>query len=97
MARLSFVVTFIAISAARKRPFFHMDVKNVFLNSELSEEVYTKLPLGYSHSPGFPHRVCRLRRSLYGLKQAPRAWFAKFGSTISQHGFSSSSFDTTFF
>ena len=56
-----------------------------------------KLPPGYSHPPGFPHRVCRLRRALYGLKQDPRAWFAKFNSTISQHGFLDSSFDTTLF
>ena len=56
-----------------------------------------KLPSGYSHSPGFPHRVFRLWRALYGLKQSPRAWFAKFSSTISQHGFSGSSFDTALF
>ena len=56
-----------------------------------------KLPPSYSHHSGFPHRVCQLRRALYGLKQAPRAWFAKFSSTISQHGFSSSSFDTSLF
>ena len=62
-----------------------------------SQGVYIKLPPGYSHLPRFPHRVCRLRRALYGLKQAPRAWFAQFSSTISQHGFSSSSFDTTLF
>ena len=76
---------------------FQMDVKNVFLNGELSEEVYMKLPPSYSHPPGFPHRVCRLRRALYGLKQAPQVWFAKFNSTISQYGFSGSSFDTTLF
>ena len=74
-----------------------MDVKNAFLNAELLEEVYMKLPPGYSHPLGFPHRVFQLRRALYGLKQAPRAWFAKFSSTISQHGFSGSSFDTTLF
>ena len=74
-----------------------MDAKNVFLNGELSEEVYMKLPPSYSHPPRFPHRVFRLRRTLYGLKQAPRAWSAKFSSTISQHGFSSSSFDTALF
>ena len=56
-----------------------------------------KLPPGYSHPPGFPHRGCRLPWALYGLKQAPRACFAKFGSTISQHGFSGSSFDTSLF
>ena len=74
-----------------------MDVKNDFLNGELSDEVCMKLPPGYSHPPGFPHRVCRLQWALYGLKQAPRAWFAKFSSTISQHGYSGSSFDTTLF
>ena len=83
VARLSSVKTLIVVSAARKWPLFHMDVKNAFLNGELLEEVYMKLPPGYSHPLGFPHRVCRLRRALYGLKQAPRAWFAKFSSTIS--------------
>ena len=56
-----------------------------------------KLPPGYSHPPGFPHRVFRLWRALYGLKQTPRAWFAKFSSTISQHGFSGSYFDIALF
>ena len=56
-----------------------------------------KLPLGYSHPSGIPHRVFRLRRALYGLKQDPRSWFAKFSSTISRHGFSGISFDTTIF
>ena len=97
MARLSSIRTLIVVSAACKWPLFHMDVKNAFLNGECSKEVYMKLPHGYSHPPGFPYRVFRLRRTLYGLKQAPRAWFAKFSSTISQHGFSGSSFDTTIF
>ena len=63
VARLSSVM-----SAARKWPLFQMDVKNAFLNGELSEEVYMKLPPGYSHPPRFPHRVFRLRWALYGLK-----------------------------
>ena len=83
MARLSSVKTLIVVSAAHKWSLFHMDVKNAFLNPELSKEVYMKLPPSYSHPPGFPHRVFRLRRAFYGLKQAPRAWFAKFSSTIS--------------
>ena len=69
VARLSSVRTLIAVSAARKWPLFQMDVKNAFLNGELLEEVYIKLPPSYSHPPRLPHRVFRLRRTLYGLKQ----------------------------
>ena len=73
MAQLSSVRTLIAVYATRKWPLFQMDVKNAFLNGELSEEVYTKLPPDYFRPSGFPHRVFRLRWALYGLKQAPRA------------------------
>uniref|UniRef100_A0A2N9GS30 Reverse transcriptase Ty1/copia-type domain-containing protein n=1 Tax=Fagus sylvatica TaxID=28930 RepID=A0A2N9GS30_FAGSY len=97
VARLSSVRTLIAVSASRHWPLFQMDVKNAFLNGELTEEVYMQLPPSFSQPPGFSHKVCRLRRALYGLKQAPRAWFAKFSSTISQHGFSASSYDSALF
>uniref|UniRef100_A0A2N9HR29 Integrase catalytic domain-containing protein n=1 Tax=Fagus sylvatica TaxID=28930 RepID=A0A2N9HR29_FAGSY len=97
VARLSSVRTLIAVSASRHWPLFQMDVKNAFLNGELTEEVYMQLPPGFSQPPGFSSKVCRLRRALYGLKQAPRAWFAKFSSTISQHGFSASSYDSALF
>ena len=60
VVRLSSVMTLIAVFAAHKWPFFQMDVKNAFLNGELSKKVYMKLPLGYSHPLGFPHRVFRL-------------------------------------
>uniref|UniRef100_A0A2N9FLQ8 Reverse transcriptase Ty1/copia-type domain-containing protein n=1 Tax=Fagus sylvatica TaxID=28930 RepID=A0A2N9FLQ8_FAGSY len=97
VARLSSVRTLIAVSASRHWPLFQMDVKNAFLNGELTEEVYMQLPPSFSQPPGFSPKVCRLRRALYGLKQAPRAWFAKFSSTISQHGFSASSYDSALF
>ena len=42
MARLSSIRTLIFVSIARKWSLFQMDVKNVFLNGELSEEVYMK-------------------------------------------------------
>ncbi|XP_028088467.1 uncharacterized protein LOC114289030 [Camellia sinensis] len=53
-----------------------------------------------SRSRGYEHpldTVCCLRRALYGLKQAPCAWFSKFSTTITQFGFSSSSYDSAFF
>ena len=71
-----------------------MDVKNAFLNGDLSVEVYMQPSPGPSHPPD---KVCQLRRALYGLKQAPRAWFAKFSSTIVRLGFSISSYDSALF
>uniref|UniRef100_A0A2N9EWS2 Protein kinase domain-containing protein n=1 Tax=Fagus sylvatica TaxID=28930 RepID=A0A2N9EWS2_FAGSY len=94
VARLSSVRTLLAVAASRQWKLFQMDVKNAFLNGDLSEEVYMQPPPGLSHPPD---KVCRLRRALYGLKQAPRAWFAKFSSTISRLGFSISSYDSALF
>ncbi|GKD96642.1 retrovirus-related pol polyprotein from transposon TNT 1-94 [Tanacetum coccineum] len=50
----------------------HMDVKSVFLNGKLKEEVYVKQPPGFESSE-FPNYVCKLDKSLYRLKQTPWA------------------------
>ena len=71
-----------------------MDVKNAFLNGDLSEEVYMQPPPGLSVES---NKVCHLRRALYGLKQAPRAWFAKFSSTIFRLGYTASPYDSALF
>ena len=71
-----------------------MDVKNVFLNEDLSEEVYMQPSPGLSVES---NKVCRLRHALYGLKQAPWAWFAKFSSTIFCLGYIASPYDSALF
>jgi hypothetical protein len=80
VARLSSVCTLLVVAASRQWKLFQMDVKNAFLNGDLSEEAYMQPPLGLSHPLD---KVYQLRRALYGLKQAPRAWFTKFSSTVS--------------
>jgi hypothetical protein len=94
IARFTSVRVLLAVAASRHWSLCQMDVKNGFLNGDLSEEVYMQLPLGLSHPT---NKVCRLRRALYGLKQAPRVWFAKFSATISHLGYSISSYDSTLF
>ena len=71
-----------------------MDVKNAFLNGDLSEEVYMQPLPGLSVES---NKVCYIRHALYGLKQAPRVWFAKFSSTISRLGYMASHYDSTLF
>ena len=94
VARLSSVRALLAITTSRHWSICQMDVKNAFLNGDLSEEVYMQPPPGLSHPT---NKVCRLHRALYGLKQAPRAWFAKFSPTVSSLGYSISSYDSTLF
>ena len=64
-----------------------MDVKNVFRQDDLEEEVYMRIPPGHPQSVN-PNLVCKLNKSIYGLKQSPRAWHAKLSSVLEDLGFS---------
>ena len=61
-----------------------IDVKTTFLNRDLEEEVYMKLPEGFDDNR---QKACKLRKSIYGLKQASRQWYIKFHKVITSHGF----------
>ena len=65
VARISSVHALLAVAAASKWDLFQMDVKNSFLNGNLSEEVYMQPPPGLSIES---NKVCHLQRALYGLK-----------------------------
>ena len=47
-----------------------MDVKTLFLNGKVEEEVYNKKPEGFLIH-GKESHVCNLKKSMYGLKKAP--------------------------
>jgi len=80
-----------------------MDVKTVFLNSELEEVVYMEVPEGVSiprseESNGHQRPiVCRLLKSIYGLKQSPRAWYGRIYSFFRSKGFVRSQSDHSLF
>ena len=44
VTRISFVRALLAVATASKWDLFQMDVKNAFLNGDLSEEVYMQPP-----------------------------------------------------
>ena len=69
-----------------------MDVKTVFLNGVIEEEVYIEKPEGFEIFSSESH-VCRLKRALYGLKQAPRAWYTRIDSYFTRLGFTKSEAD----
>ena len=71
VAKMTSVRLFISLAATYNWDLHQLDIKNVFLHSDLQEEVYM------DQSPRFvaqreKGRVCRLRKSLYGLKQSSR-------------------------
>ncbi|GJT00610.1 putative reverse transcriptase domain-containing protein [Tanacetum coccineum] len=53
---------------------YQMDIKSVFLNEKIYEEVCVHQPSRFESSE-FPNHVCKLDKAMYGLKQAPRAWY----------------------
>ncbi|KAJ9547257.1 hypothetical protein OSB04_019800 [Centaurea solstitialis] len=69
-----------------------MDVKTVFLNGKLTEDIYMQQPEGFV-DPKNPNKVCKLLKSLCGLKQASRSWNLHFDVRIKEFGFSKSEFE----
>lgn len=69
--KMNTIRVLISLAANLDWPLRQFDVKNVFLNRTIDEEVYMDPPPGMRH----PNRVCKLKKALYGLKQSPRAWF----------------------
>ena len=54
---------------------WQLDVKQAFLQADLQEPLYMRMPPHLSDRNGDGAQlVCRLKKSLYGLKQAAREW-----------------------
>jgi hypothetical protein len=75
---------------------YQMDVKNIFLNSVIQEEVYVRQPLNFE-SPKYPDRVYKLSKALYELKQTSQAWYARLKTFLLEHGYVMGSVDKTLF
>nr|GEU31992.1 integrase, catalytic region, zinc finger, CCHC-type, peptidase aspartic, catalytic [Tanacetum cinerariifolium] len=65
---------FLAYAAHKNIVVYQMDVKIVFLNGNLREEVYVSQPDGFVDQDN-PNHVYKLKKALYGLKQASRTCF----------------------
>ena len=65
---------------------WQMDVKTIFLNSNLEKEIYMTQPEGFISSER-ANQVCELMRSIYGSKQILRCWNIRFDITVKEFGF----------
>nr|GFB84475.1 retrovirus-related Pol polyprotein from transposon TNT 1-94 [Tanacetum cinerariifolium] len=96
VARIEAICLFLAYVAHKDFTVFQMDVKTVFLNGILKEEVYVGQPLGFV-SKQYPDHAYALDKALYGLNQAPQAWYDVLSQFLIESGFQKGSIDTTLF
>ena len=77
VAKLNSIQVLLSLAVKLNWPLHQLDVKNVFSNRDLEEEVFLDQPSGFEEKSN-KHRVCKLKKkSLYGLKMSPRAWFER--------------------
>jgi hypothetical protein len=72
VAHLKAIRILLAFAVSKGFKLYQMNVKSVFLNGVIQEEVYVRQPLGFEN-PKYPNRVYKLSKALYGLNQAPQA------------------------
>lgn len=84
-----------AIAAVHDFEIDQMDVRTAFLNGDLEEDVYMKIPTGISEQP--PTMYCKLNKALYGLKQAPRTWNKMLDDTLLSLGLEKSKYDSALY
>nr|GEY82882.1 retrovirus-related Pol polyprotein from transposon TNT 1-94 [Tanacetum cinerariifolium] len=96
VSRLEAIRIFLTYAAHKNMVVYQIDVKTVFLNGNLREEVYVSQPDGFMDQDN-PNNVYKLKKALYGLKQAPRAWYDMLSSFLISQDFSKGSVDPTLF
>ncbi|GKB38125.1 putative RNA-directed DNA polymerase [Tanacetum coccineum] len=95
VAKLVTIRTLLTVAVKRDWIIYRLDVNNAFLHGDMDEEVYMKIPQGFSNDN--ETRVCRLRKSLYELKQASRNWYHKFTTFLRSLNFRQSKADHSLF
>lgn len=83
VAKLVTLKILLVVANHQQMHIHQMDVKCAFLNGELKEDIYMRLPEGFDQG----NKVCKLKKALYGLKQASRAWNEKFNDFMIRIGF----------
>jgi hypothetical protein len=96
VARLESIHMLLAYATHHGFKLYQMDVKSVFLNGPIKEEVYVKQPPSFE-SEEYPNHVYKFHKMLHGLKQAPRAWYKCLRDFLIENGFRIGKPDSTLF
>src|SRR3954447_3482679 len=89
VAKFTSIRTILSLGASLDLEIHQMDVKTAFLNGDLEEDIYMKIPEGVhtNFATTSCQPVCKLNRTLYGLKQSPRMWNKKIDEYLRSRGF----------
>ena len=103
VCRMESVRAMLALTIQFNLILHQMDVETAFLQADLHEEIYMKIPQGFelilpNNLLPDPKIYClRLHKSIYGLKQAGRAWYDMLSDYLQEIGFKRSKADTCVF
>ncbi|GJW37465.1 retrovirus-related pol polyprotein from transposon TNT 1-94, partial [Tanacetum coccineum] len=94
VARLEFVRILLVIACANDFKLYQMDVKSVFLNGFINEEVYVAQPLGFIDFEKSNY-VYKFKKALDGLKKAPKSWYHRLKAFLLKYEYSMGMVDNT--
>lgn len=81
----------LAIAAQEDLEFGQFDAKTAFLQGDLKEDIYMRIPKGLNADD--TGQVCKLNKPLYGLKQSSQCWNHKLNGFLESHGLKRSQAD----
>ncbi|SGY12017.1 BQ5605_C011g06360 [Microbotryum silenes-dioicae] len=92
VSSITTILFLIAISAALGLVLEQFDYDSAFLNGIMEEDVYMKVPEGWTGGSR-PGHALKLLKSMYGTKQAPRQWNAALHKLMTDRGYTPSNVD----
>lgn len=85
--------TLLTIAGRDKLQVRHYDIKNAFLNADLTETIYMRQPKKYEVK-GKEHYVLKLNKSIYGLKQSANLWNKNISDKLEELGYTQEKTDS---
>jgi uncharacterized protein YqfB (UPF0267 family) len=88
VARSKSIKIILANAAKHNLELEQLDFISAFLNAELEEEIYVRIPQGFAGA-GSTSKCWLLNKALYGLKQAPLRWWTTVRECLLKIGYTS--------